>query len=314
MAALIHIENLSRRYGDHCAVEDISFELQPGEVLGFLGPNGAGKSTTMQIISGVLAPSSGRVRLDGIDLRQDPIQAKRALGYLPENPPLYPEMRVDEYLRFCARIHRVSAADSDHAVARAKARCGLSPMGSRVIGNLSKGYQQRVGIAQAIIHNPRIIILDEPTSGLDPNQVREIRSLIRDLAESCGVLLSTHILPEVQSLCDRVLILHQGRLVYSGPVSRQPQNRLLVTLAADGDGALLADLPGVSAVEPLDPRQFRLTLAASHGPADIAEAIVRQGGRLCELRGDQDDLERIFSQVTLGQIAFDQATLEERRL
>lgn len=301
MAALIHIENLSRHYGDHCAVAGIGFDLQPGEVLGFLGPNGAGKSTTMQIISGVLAPSSGSVQLNGFDLQEQPVKAKRGLGYLPEVPPLYLEMRVDEYLRYCARLHRVGAPETDRAVAQAKERCGLNPMGSRVIGNLSKGYQQRVGIAQAIIHSPRTIILDEPTSGLDPNQVREIRQLIRGLAEECGILLSTHILPEVQSLCDRVLILHRGRLVYAGPVSRQQRNRVLVTLAEDADTGYLATLPDVLRVEALNPLQYCLTLNETHRPGDIAEAIVRRGGRLCELRTDQDDLERIFTQVTLGE-------------
>lgn len=302
MAALIHIENISRHYADHCAVADISFDLQPGEVLGFLGPNGAGKSTTMQIISGVLAPSSGTVQLNGFDLQKEPGQAKRALGYLPEVPPLYPEMRVDEYLRYCARLHRVHSSELDQAVDQAKQRCGLESMGRRVIGNLSKGYQQRVGIAQAIIHNPRTIILDEPTSGLDPNQVREIRQLIRSLASECGILLSTHILPEVQSVCDRVLILHQGRLVYSGPVSRQQQNRLLVTLAPESqDSDYLATLPAVERVESIGPQQFCLTLSDRHHPGDIAAAIVHRGGRLCELRTDQDDLERIFTQVTLGE-------------
>ncbi len=302
MAALIHIENLSRHYGDHCAVAGIDFDLLPGEVLGFLGPNGAGKSTTMQMISGVLAPSGGRVQLDGVDLQEAPVKAKQRLGYLPEVPPLYSEMRVDEYLRYCAHLHRIRSDDSKQAVERAKDRCGLHAMGARVIGNLSKGYQQRVGIAQAIIHDPRIIILDEPTSGLDPNQVREIRRLIRGLADECGVLLSTHILPEVQSLCDRVLILHQGRLVYSGPVSRQLGNRLLVTLDPDQAGSdYLASIPGVLQVEPLSPHQFRLTLSEPHTPADIATAIVHHGGRLQELRTDQDDLERIFSQVTLGE-------------
>ncbi|WP_428608156.1 ABC transporter ATP-binding protein [Sedimenticola sp.] len=302
MAALIHIENLSRHYGDYCAVAGVSFDLQPGEILGFLGPNGAGKSTTMQIISGVLAASSGRVQLDGYDLHAEPIKAKRRLGYLPEVPPLYPDMQVDEYLSYCARLHRITRSEVAQAVARAKERCGLSAMGARVIGNLSKGYQQRVGIAQAIIHNPRIIILDEPTSGLDPNQVQEIRRLIQGLAEESGILLSTHILPEVQSLCDRVLILHQGRLVYAGPVSQQQQDRVLVSLATDNsDTRLLETLPGVRQVEPLGPQQYRLTLDGHHSPADIAEAIVKQGGRLAELRSDQDDLERIFSQVTLGE-------------
>ena len=302
MAALIHIEQLSRHYGDRHAVAGIGFELQAGEVLGFLGPNGAGKSTTMQMISGVLAPDSGRIRIDGIDLLREPIRAKRALGYLPEEPPLYPEMRVDEYLAYCARLHAMTGPEIDPAVQRVKQRCGLEQVGRRVIGQLSKGYRQRVGIAQAIIHQPRVIILDEPTSGLDPNQIQQIRHLVRELAEECAILLSTHILPEVQALCDRVLILNQGRLVYSGQVTSQ-DHALLVTLGRDDDGQRLTDLPGINGVEPLGRQRFRLTLAPDTTADSISRAIVESGCALHGLQGDQDNLERIFSQVTLGEAA-----------
>lgn len=302
MAALIHIQQLSRRYAEYHAVEAISFGLQAGEVLGFLGPNGAGKSTTMQMISGVLAPSSGSVHIDGIDLQKEPIRARRALGYLPENPPLYPEMRVDEYLGYCARLHRIPGNQVNSAVQRVKQRCGLDQVGGRVIDQLSKGYRQRVGIAQAIIHQPRVIILDEPTSGLDPNQIQQIRHLVRELANDCAILLSTHILPEVQSLCDRVLILHQGRLVYSGRVAQQTR-ALLVTLGAEDEERLLSGIPGVLKMEPLDQQRFRLTLDEATPVDSISRTIIQRGGALHCLQPDQDSLERIFSQVTLGEVA-----------
>ncbi|MCW8907558.1 MAG: ABC transporter ATP-binding protein [Sedimenticola sp.] len=302
MAALIHIEQLSRHYGERPAVAGIGFELQAGEVLGFLGPNGAGKSTTMQMISGVIAPDSGSIRIDGIDLLREPIRAKRALGYLPENPPLYPEMRVDEYLAYCARLHRMPRPQIGHAVQQVKQRCGLEQVGSRVIDHLSKGYRQRVGIAQAIIHQPRVIILDEPTSGLDPNQIQQIRHLVRELADDCAILLSTHILPEVQSLCDRVLILNQGRLVYSGRVAEQSR-ALLVTLGRDDDGRQLARLPGVAELEPLDRQRFRLILQPETPVEEISRAIIESGCALHGLQRDQDSLERIFGQVTLGEAA-----------
>jgi ABC-2 type transport system ATP-binding protein len=179
--SLIRVEHLYRYYGPLCAVDDISFEVRRGEVLGFLGPNGAGKSTTMQIISGNLAPSAGRVLVNGVDILDQPRRAKAELGYLPDQPPLYREMTVDEYLWHCARIRRIPRGDIRAAIERVKERCGLGAVGKRVIANLSKGYQQRVGIAQAIVHTPAVVILDEPTVGLDPIQIREIRSLIRDL-------------------------------------------------------------------------------------------------------------------------------------
>ena len=215
---LVQVDDLTRYYQNHCAVRDLSFTLEAGEVLGFLGPNGAGKSTTMQIITGNLAPNAGQVRIAGHDMLDAPRAAKALLGYLPDHPPLYRELTVDEYLRYCARLHRIARAGTGAALARVKARCGLEAVGGRLIGNLSKGYQQRVGIAQAIIHDPPVVVLDEPTVGLDPIQIREIRALIRSLGSERSVILSTHILSEVQAICDRVQIIRDGELVFSAPI------------------------------------------------------------------------------------------------
>src|SRR3970040_317250 len=210
---LVEIRNLSRFYGALQAVRDVSFTIRQGEVLGFLGPNGAGKTTTMQIISATLAPSGGSVTIAGHDLLEAPRAAKSQIGYLPEQPPLYRELTVDEYLDYCAALNHVPRAQRLQARDNAKERCGLHGVGRRLIGNLSKGFQQRVGIAQAIIHLPPVVILDEPTVGLDPIQIREIRALIRELGKEHGVILSTHILPEVQATCDRVQIINKGELV-----------------------------------------------------------------------------------------------------
>ncbi|MDD5329836.1 MAG: ABC transporter ATP-binding protein [Sulfuricella sp.] len=207
---------LSRNFGLRTAVRDVSLELRQGEVLGLLGPNGAGKTTTLQMLAGCLAPTAGAIEICGIDLLEQPRQAKALLGYLPETPPLYRELTVDEYLGLAARLRRVAKPFVAEAVESAKRRCGLTEVGKRLIGNLSKGFQQRVGIAQAIVHNPRVVILDEPTVGLDPIQIREIRSLVRELGREHSVILSTHILPEVESVCDRIQIMHQGQLVFSG--------------------------------------------------------------------------------------------------
>lgn len=196
-------------------MQDISLSLHRGEVLGLLGHNGAGKSTVLQMLSGVLTPDSGEISIAGIDLLRQPLQAKARLGFLPEHPPLYRELTVDAYLSFAARLRRMTPAQLPAALAEARRRCGLESVGNSIIATLSKGYQQRVGIAQAIIHQPDVIILDEPTVGLDPAQLREIRTLIRELGDHHSVILSTHLLQEVTSVCDRVEIMRQGRLVYS---------------------------------------------------------------------------------------------------
>lgn len=213
---LISAVGLSRYYSEHCAVNNVEVVLDKGEVLGLLGPNGAGKSTTMQMLTGNLAPSTGEIKINGIDLLDEPRQAKQQLGYLPEQPPVYRDLTVSEYLNYCARLRNVPAAQCRKAVDYASERCGLQVVGKRLIGNLSKGFRQRVGIAQAILHNPAVVILDEPTVGLDPIQIREIRSLIRELGKDHGIILSTHILPEVQAVCDRVQILNRGKTVFNG--------------------------------------------------------------------------------------------------
>ena len=219
MSSLISVHNLTRHYGDFCAVDDISFELATGDILGFLGPNGAGKSSTMQMLAGNLAPTFGEIRINGVDLLERPKLAKASLGYLPENPPLYKEMTVIEYLQFCGRLHNITKSQLTSVCDSTIGRCGLGDVRTRLINNLSKGYQQRVGIAQAILHSPPVIILDEPTVGLDPNQMLEIRALIRTLSETHGILLCTHILPEVQAVCNRVQIINSGKLVYSADMN-----------------------------------------------------------------------------------------------
>ncbi|WON74805.1 ABC transporter ATP-binding protein [Nitrosospira sp. Is2] len=210
---------LSRQFGRRIVVHDLDLELGHGEVLGFLGPNGAGKSTVMRMLTGNLAPSTGSIEICGINLMDRPEEAKIRMGYLPETPPLYRELTVNEYLRLAAKLHRVNTSKASSALDMVTQRCGLRGTGERLIGLLSKGYQQRVGIAQAIIHDPDVIILDEPTAGLDPNQIREIRSLIRELGAERSVIVSTHILPEVESICDRVQIVNEGRTVFTGCIA-----------------------------------------------------------------------------------------------
>lgn len=218
--------NLSRNFGAFTAVREVNLELNSGEVLGFLGPNGAGKSTIMRMLTGNLAPSSGSVEICGVDLLGDPLGSKKHIGYLPETPPLYRELTVNEYLRLAAKLHQISNTKLVSALEAVKLHCGLKDVGKNLIGSLSKGYQQRVGIAQAIIHSPKVVILDEPTVGLDPNQMREILSLIRKLGTSHSVVLSTHILPVVESICDRVQIMHQGQMVFNDTISSLKQKKI----------------------------------------------------------------------------------------
>jgi len=300
---LIRVEQLSRYYGDHCAVDDVSFALEKGEILGFLGPNGAGKSTTMQMICGNLAPTSGQITVNGLDILDQPREAKRDLGYLPETPPLYRELTVDEYLSYCARLHRLPRNRQRQALDYAKERCGLSDAGERLINNLSKGYQQRVGIAQAILHSPPVIILDEPTVGLDPIQIREIRELIRDLGKEHGIILSTHILPEVQESCTRVQIIHHGKLVLNDSIeglTRQMRaSSLQVTTRQAADPARLAALPGVQSVAGLGDFRYRVFHDKDANPAEaVAETAVTLGWGLLELVPERRSMEQIFIDLT----------------
>ena len=298
--------NLTRTFGARRAAQDISITLHRGEVLGLLGPNGAGKTTTMQMITGNLAPSAGEIRVCGIDLLEAPARAKARIGYLPETPPLYRDFSVDEYLRFAARLHRVARSGLAGAVERAKARCGLADVGSRLIGTLSKGYQQRVGIAQAIVHDPDVVVLDEPTVGLDPHQIREIRALIRELASSHSVILSTHILPEVETVCDRVQILSGGRVVYTDTIGALKQHRgghaLTVMLRRPPPASRLASVADVRSVEDLGGTRFRLFHDPGFDPTEaLVRASVEEDWGLAELTPVETSLEEVFVQLTQGE-------------
>jgi ABC-2 type transport system ATP-binding protein len=209
---MIEVRNLTKRYGDLTAVDNVSFTAQKGEILGFLGPNGAGKTTTMRIITGFLPATQGTVKVDGFDIFEHSREVRKRIGYLPEHPPLYNDMSTVAFLRFVARIKGVARSDMNQAVERAVEVCGLAGVAGRVLGHLSKGYRQRVGLAQALIHKPSVLVLDEPTIGLDPRQIIEIRSLIRELAVERTVILSTHILPEVSQLCQKVVVINEGRI------------------------------------------------------------------------------------------------------
>ncbi|VAW80113.1 Gliding motility-associated ABC transporter ATP-binding protein GldA [hydrothermal vent metagenome] len=299
---LINVEQLSRYYGHQLAVDNIDFELSQGEVLGFLGPNGAGKSTTMQMITGNLAPSEGRIQINGIDILDQPRLAKADLGYLPEQPPVYRDLTVDEYLDYCARLHRVSASQRGQAIGRAKRRCGLTSVNRRLIGNLSKGYQQRVGIAQAILHNPAVVILDEPTVGLDPNQIREIRDLIQELGETHGIILSTHILPEVQATCSHVQIINEGRLVFSQNMQELEQQLVSQTLVLETREALsdtmLQELPGIDSSERIGTSRARLHFKGDNPAGTIASWVSKQELGLVELALARQTLEQMFVELT----------------
>lgn len=313
---LLSVKHLSRFYGHLAAVNNISFHLNKGEVLGFLGPNGAGKSSTMQVITGNLAPSCGQVNICGFDLLDSAKQAKANIGYLPEQPPLYREFTVNEYLLFCTQLNRVEKSQQQAAIDRAKDRCGLTEVGTRLINNLSKGYQQRVGIAQAIIHSPEIVILDEPTVGLDPIQIKEIRSLIRELAQDHGVILSTHILPEVQMTCDRVQIINHGQLVYSDDIDhlhqRMRSNSIILGLNNAPAESELQALDAIDDVEVLSPTRFRLSHHSDHNPAEnIAQLAVDKKWGLYELRPEQKTLEQVFVELTSGEVIPDEADAEE---
>jgi ABC-2 type transport system ATP-binding protein len=303
MTALIQVDQLTRYYGDHCAVNNVSFTLEKGEILGFLGPNGAGKSSTMQMICGNLAPTSGQILINGLDILDNPREAKRELGYLPENPPVYRELTVDEYLDYCARLHRVPRDRLKPALDRAKERCGLAEVGERLIGNLSKGYQQRVGIAQAILHTPAVIILDEPTVGLDPIQIREIRELIRELGQEHGVILSTHILPEVQESCTHVQIIHKGRLVLNDTIEGLEQqmraSSLVLETRTAPDLARLSFIDGVQKIDDLGENRYRLFHDRNKNPAErVAEIVVPAGWGLLELAPERRSMEEIFIDIT----------------
>jgi ABC-2 type transport system ATP-binding protein len=300
----VEVRELTRAYGGRAVVRDVSFNLNKGEVLGFLGPNGAGKSTTMRMLTGNLAPTAGTVKICGIDMLDNPKEAKALIGYLPETPPLYKELTVDEMLGLAARMHGVSRTHVKRAVQHVKERTGLTEMGLRLCENLSTGYQQRVGIAQAIIHNPMVVVMDEPTRGLDPIQIRDIRALIKELGGQHSVILSTHILPEVEMVCDHVQIIHQGQLVFSGEIEAlrkiRESDRLLVGLRrSPGNDALMA-LPGVVEVADADGLlrlRFSDTTADAVGETIVRAAVAGDWG-LYHVAPDTASLEDVFLQLT----------------
>lgn len=274
--SILKIENLSHRYSVQWAIRDINFEINKNGIYGLLGSNGAGKSTTMNIICGVLKQTEGSVSIKGIDMRKDPVQAKRHIGFLPQIPPLHPDLTVEEYLVHCANLRYVPKNDVNKAVDEVTVRCGISHFKKRLIRNLSGGYQQRLGIAQAIIHNPDFVVFDEPTNGLDPNQIVEIRHLIKEIAQERTVILSTHILTEVQATCDHIYMIEQGSLVFSGSVDEfdnyiEP-NSLLLSLLANPGTEELRLIPGITGVEELGGSRYRLRF---NDTPEIAERICR---------------------------------------
>jgi ABC-2 type transport system ATP-binding protein len=289
---LLRLENVSRRLAGRIIVENVTLSLDRGTVLALLGVNGAGKTTTLRMICGVLAPSRGRVFIDNVDIREDSRRAAGALGYLPEVPPLYPELRVVEYLAFCARLHRLRGKALIVAVDSAVERCSLGDVRQRLIGNLSKGYQQRAGIAQAIVHDPALIVLDEPASGLDPLQSSNIRALIRELGKDRAVILSTHLIADVNQCCDRVAILHRGRLRYDGPVQQLTDAN--VWLVRTATAPAWTTITGVTSAQFIEPYWHVTTQLP---PAQLAEAIVAKGWGLIELRPQETSLEHVFLRI-----------------
>jgi ABC-2 type transport system ATP-binding protein len=315
---MIKVEGLTKRYARNIAVDNISFEVEKGQIVGFLGPNGAGKTTTMRVLTCFLPPTSGTANVAGYDVIEQAMEVKKRIGYLPETPPVYPEMEVSEYLNFVGRLKGIPSADIGRRVDEVVGRCAVGDVRNKLIGKLSKGYKQRVGLAQAIIHNPDVLILDEPTSGLDPKQIIEIRQLLRQLAGEHTIILSTHILSEVEHSCERVIIITQGKLVAIDSVANLT-NRLrgseAVALEIDmADGRpnpgeiqqRLEQVSGVSRVVMKEPKNGRVqfeieSLAGRQIRADLARTVVNSGWNLSEMRAIGLSLEDIFLQLTAAE-------------
>jgi ABC-2 type transport system ATP-binding protein len=301
---MITVQDVSKSYGQTLALDHLSFEVNKGEILGFLGPNGAGKTTTMRILTGFMPPTTGAVSVAGHDVFRDSLAARRAIGYLPESVPLYREMTVYDYLDFCASIRGVSPREQ--AIDRVLESCAIGHVQDKVIGRLSKGYRQRVGLAQALVHNPAVLVLDEPTIGLDPRQIRSVRELIKGLGGEHTIILSTHILPEVSQVCQRVLIINHGRIVTEDTPERLTTNlqggmRVRVQVARPSADVLpgLRAIGGVTEVALVSQDTFDVTYAAGTDQrADLAEMVVQRGWGLLEMRPYALSLEDIFLQLT----------------
>jgi ABC-2 type transport system ATP-binding protein len=300
---IVKIERLSHKYSTSWAIRDINMEIDHSGIVGLLGSNGAGKSTTMNILCGCLNQTEGNVSVGGIDMRKDPEAAKRLIGFLPQNAPLYMDLTVDEYLVYCANLRKMEQRDIRPAVEVAKDRCGISHFSGRLIQNLSGGYRQRVGIAQAIIHRPRLVVLDEPTNGLDPNQIIEVRALIKEIAADRVVIFSSHILSEIQVLCKEIKMIDNGRIVFSDTMDAfnnymQPHSMLLY-MDNPPTGEEFLQLPGITKVDFLTEKQIRLYFS---GDQDITERViatsVQQGWRLREITLDKSSLDEIFAQLS----------------
>jgi ABC-2 type transport system ATP-binding protein len=301
--AIVKVEKLSHRYSVQWAIRDIDFEITKNGIYGLLGSNGAGKSTTMNIMCGVLNQTEGNVYIRGINTRDNPVEAKRRIGFLPQKPPLHIDLTVEEYLRYCARLRCIPAKELDKAVTRVMERCAITHFRKRLIRNLSGGYQQRVGIAQAIIHNPEFVVLDEPTNGLDPNQIIEIRSLIKEIAEERTVILSTHILSEVQATCDYIRMIEQGRVVFAGTVDEFDNyivpDTLIVQLMSMPPAEELRTLPGIVGVEELGGTKYRLKFSNGQDIKErIVETSVARGWRLTEIFAEKSSLDTIFAELS----------------
>lgn len=301
--SIVKIENLSHRYSKAWAIKDINLEIRQKGVTGFLGSNGAGKSTTMNILCGVLNQTEGNVLIDGIDLRARPLEAKKLIGFLPQNAPLYLDLTVDEYLRHCAYMRLIPKNKIRSAMEEAKERCGVAHFSNRLLKNLSGGYKQRVGIAQAIIHKPKLVVLDEPTNGLDPNQITEVRGLIKEIGEDRSVIFSSHILSEVQATCDTIKMIEQGVVVFSGTVDDfnnyiEPDSMVLYLKNPPTEAELLA-IDGVTQVKILNSNRIRVSFNSS---PDIAEKMieysVNRGWRMQEIHLERSSLEEIFARLS----------------
>jgi len=301
--AIVKVENLSHRYSSQWAVRDINFEIRSQGVVGLLGSNGAGKSTTMNIICGVLKQTKGEVFINGISLKGNPVAAKRNIGFMPQKLPLYQDFTVEEYITYCADLRMVEKTAVKKATKDAMERCGVLHFRERLLRNLSGGYQQRVGIAQAIVHNPRFVVLDEPTNGLDPNQIVEVRNLIKEIAQDRSVLLSTHILTEVQATCQEIKMIEEGQMVFSGTLEMfdnyiEP-NTLVVSLDTPPAQDELLKLEGVKSIEQLAPSRFRIGYDGDKKTAQrIAETSVNSSWGLMELIIEKSSLDAVFARLS----------------